>query len=1075
MSIKALNLPERIQAARAGDITIPRSRHELVDARRIVAYWEKAYGKNHRGPLQRHLRALGISRDELLQLIAAKPQGTAAFESARWACVLSEALQCDSQRAVPGVPGAGLTAASMPFLRWADQRMSQFLSSLGPEAGNLDIDESLVRAQFAADLAQQLERASARTLVLKMHVTKLSGALAGSTAQQRFSAFVDTQLTNDRLIALLVEEFPVLGRVMATTAFQTLDAWKSALARLVRDWASIGATFGHAPGADRLVGVDAGLADTHRGEKVLLMDFASGFQIIYKPRDQACNRHFQELVTWFADKGFEPAARTLEVLPRGPYGWVEFVPHRACLNARQVDDFFVRHGLLLFIAYLLDGTDFHRENLVADGGQPVLVDIETFFQNVPRGVNRMHSSADDTSPYSEIVNRTALLPVFIEGPVGRVDVSGIASVNGQRTPFLGPTWDGYGTDDMRVARGRGVLPEAHNLPEFKGRSVRPNAHVEDLISGFQQAYEIAVRHRSELMSEAGPVRAFANDDVRYMTRGTSRYTALLRDSTHPDCLRDAVERDFLFDSLWTDTRAVACLLELVPSEQADLWNGDVPIFTSKVGQAHGYDSRGRRFDNFFASSGMTRVLSRLKRLAPGDLELQKYCIRTTLASTASSRRKELSEARMFDEELGPATPEALLEAAAEIGDRLIELRVSDAQEANWAGVVERASDRFVFAPLGYSLYSGAAGIAMFLAFLGEQTGDRRYERVARRAFVGVRRELAERAATSEIGAFSGTSSMLYAAFHLARLWGDSSLLHRCLRVLPALHAQVAEDKKLDVVNGAAGCIPVLLLLHRHGLSDQALDVARCAGDHLLAHSIRTPQGTGWGRPARGKLPLLGFAHGAAGIAWTLLELAAETGDQRYWDAAHSAVAFGRAHWDPRLGYWADPGDSARSQDGARQRLTPRSAWCHGAPGIGIARILSTGCGGDDAMPGEIDAALRSTAALGFSKSHCLCHGDLGNIELFHLAAERLNRPALRDQALRLVHGVLVDARREGRWRCGGPPAVEMPGLMMGLAGIGYGLLRAGWPDRHPSILALSDVGSVSRSAPHAHNPPQVSA
>lgn len=127
------------------------------------------------------------------------------------------------------------------------------------------------------------------------------------------------------------------------------------------------------------------------------------------------------------------------------------------------------------------------------------------------------------------------------------------------------------------------------------------------------------------------------------------------------------------------------------------------------------------------------------------------------------------------------------------------------------------------------------------------------------------------------------------------------------------------------------------------------------------------------------------------------------------------------------------------------------------------------------MPGEIDAALRSTAALGFSKSHCLCHGDLGNIELFHLAAERLNRPALRDQALRLVHGVLVDARREGRWRCGGPPAVEMPGLMMGLAGIGYGLLRAGWPDRHPSILALSDVGSVSRSAPHAHNPPQVSA
>lgn len=1071
MSIKALNLPERIQAARAGQITLPHSRHELGDARRIFAYWEKAYGENHRGPLQRRIRALGISRDELLQLIAAKPEGAAAFESARWACVLSEALQSDSQGPVPGVPGAGLTAAAMPFLRWADQRMSQFLCSLGPEADNPHIDESLVRAQFAAHLTQHLERVSARTLVLKMHVTKLSGELTGSTAQERFSSFVDTRLTNDRLSALLVEEFPVLGRLMATITFQTLDAWKSALARLVRDWASIAATFGHASGVDCLVGVDAGLADTHRGEMVLLMAFASGFQIIYKPRDQACNRHFQELVAWFAAKGFDPAARTLEVLPRGPYGWVEFVPYRACLNAREIDDFFARHGLLLFIAYLLDGTDFHRENLVADGGQPVLVDIETFFQNVPRGVNRTHSSADDTSPYSEIVNRTALLPVFIEGPVGRVDVSGIASVNGQRTPFLGPTWDGYGTDNMRVARGRGVLPEARNLPKFKGRSVRPTAHVEALVSGFQQAYEIAVHHRSELMSEAGPVLAFANDDVRYMTRGTSRYTALLTDSTHPDCLRDAAERDFLFDSLWTDTRAVPCLQELVPSEQTDLWNGDVPIFTSKVGQAHLYDSRGRRFDNFFASTGMTRVLRRLKRLNPEDLALQKYCIRTTLASAASSRRKELSEARAFDEDLGPASPEALLEAATEIGDRLIEVRVSDAQEANWVGVVERASDRFVFGPLGYSLYSGAAGIALFLAFLAEKTGDRRYERVARRAFVGVRRELLGRAATAEIGAYSGTSSMLYAAFHLARLWGDSSLLHRCLRVLPSLQAQVAADRKLDVVNGAAGCIPVLLLLHRHGVSDQALEVARCAGDHLLAHSIRTPQGTGWGRRARGKPPLLGFAHGAAGIAWTLLELAAETGDQRYWDTAQSAVAFGRAHWDPRRGYWADPGESPRSHDGPSQQSAPRSAWCHGAPGIGMARILSTGCGGDYEMLGEIDAALRSTAALGFSKSHCLCHGDLGNIELFHLAAERLNRPALRDQALRLVHAVLVDARREGRWRCGGPPTVEMPGLMMGLAGIGYGLLRAGWPERHPPILALGDVGSVSPSVPHAHNPP----
>jgi lantibiotic modifying enzyme len=38
--------------------------------------------------------------------------------------------------------------------------------------------------------------------------------------------------------------------------------------------------------------------------------------------------------------------------------------------------------------------------------------------------------------------------------------------------------------------------------------------------------------------------------------------------------------------------------------------------------------------------------------------------------------------------------------------------------------------------------------------------------------------------------------------------------------------------------------------------------------------------------------------------------------------------------------------------------------------------------------------------------------------------------------------------------CATPGGVETPGLMLGLAGIGYGLLRLADPDRVPSVLAL---------------------
>jgi lantibiotic modifying enzyme len=39
-------------------------------------------------------------------------------------------------------------------------------------------------------------------------------------------------------------------------------------------------------------------------------------------------------------------------------------------------------------------------------------------------------------------------------------------------------------------------------------------------------------------------------------------------------------------------------------------------------------------------------------------------------------------------------------------------------------------------------------------------------------------------------------------------------------------------------------------------------------------------------------------------------------------------------------------------------------------------------------------------------------------------------------------------------RCGTPNEVPTPGLLCGLAGIGYGLLRLGFADQVPSVLLL---------------------
>jgi lantibiotic modifying enzyme len=88
-----------------------------------------------------------------------------------------------------------------------------------------------------------------------------------------------------------------------------------------------------------------------------------------------------------------------------------------------------------------------------------------------------------------------------------------------------------------------------------------------------------------------------------------------------------------------------------------------------------------------------------------------------------------------------------------------------------------------------------------------------------------------------------------------------------------------------------------------------------------------------------------------------------------------------------------------------------------------------------------------------ASNHCLCHGDLGNAELFLQAAQALNEPRWREAAGRRAAEVLASIASQG-WHCGTALGVQVPSLMTGLAGIGLGLLRIASPQQVSAVLTL---------------------
>ncbi|GHO54875.1 lanthionine synthetase LanC family protein [Ktedonobacter robiniae] len=203
--------------------------------------------------------------------------------------------------------------------------------------------------------------------------------------------------------------------------------------------------------------------------------------------------------------------------------------------------------------------------------------------------------------------------------------------------------------------------------------------------------------------------------------------------------------------------------------------------------------------------------------------------------------------------------------------------------------------------------------------------------------------------------------------------------------------------------------------------------------------------------------LAGMAHGTAGIALNLLRLASVSGDQRFHEAVLQAFAYERHLFSPEANNWPDLRLGSKPEDeNGKYRM---SAWCHGAAGILLARLGCLRFVDDAAIRQEIEVGIETTFAKGLGSSHSLCHGDFGNIDILLTAAQMLERPQLLERIERAMPKLLDAIDRQG-WVSGGPMGLETPGLMMGLSGAGYALLRLAFMHYVPSVLQLEPPISV---------------
>src|SRR5258708_2594920 len=962
-----------------------------------------------------------------------------------------------------------------PLLRSGLARLQAGIQELTHTYASLPFDlQTIVLLLFAHIPALILPKLN-KTIVLEMHVARVEERLQGETPEERFLNFLQQLSQPENMLALL-EEYAVLARQLV----EMLERWVinelELLERLCADWLQIQSIFLPASDPGVLIEIKEGAGDTHRnGHSVTILTWISGFRLVYKPRAMRLDLHFQEVLTWLNAQGQQPAFRTLTIIDKQTYGWTEFAPALDCISREEVERFYQRQGGYLALLYALEARDFHFSNLIAAGEHPILVDLEALFHErfSDREARLKANPAAHTLSHS--VAQIGLLPrrLMATDQTEGIDISGLGGHAGQLYPIPRPVWKEIGTDQMRVISEQVKIPFGKHQPKLNGHDINILEYSDSIATGFAATYRLLIQHRRALLTEIVP--RFARDEVRCLLRPTRAYGMLLERSFHPNVLRDALDRDCYFDRLWVGVEYRPYFPKIIAAERSDLLAGDIPLFTTRPDSRDLFTSRGETIVDFFEELALDLVSKRIQQLEEQDLEKQIWIIQASLTTLTLGSESAIERRLHLQPSQSSVTYERLITAARAVGDRLCRLALHGEESVGWLGVNLVREREWYLQPTSTDLYSGTPGIVFFLAYLGMLTGEERYTTLARSALANIRSQVADqdsklflqqRPESACIGAFEGLGGFIYLLSHLGALWNDPTLYQEAEEMIRLLPNAISMDEEIDVTWGSAGCIAALLSLYAVAPSQSTLATAIQCGDHLIAAARPQKSGIGWSTPTSQETPLAGFSHGNAGIALNLLRLFAVSGEERFRQTALAAMEYERGLFSLERRNWPDLRQRFRSsatrdeQTGQENSGSYMVAWCHGAPGIGLARSESLKYVDDAAVRAERDAALQTTLAHGFGMNHCLCHGDMGNLEFVLAAAKLLALPQYEEQAQHLAAMLLDSIERPG-WVTGVSLGVETPGLMTGIAGTGYALLWLACAERIPSVLLLAPPGTAT--------------
>lgn len=742
----------------------------------------------------------------------------------------------------------GVLVPSQPFAHFLRKKLMITFKSIK----NIEVSEQVLDKFVEAHLRELFE-VSGKIVALKLEEFKKSKKNPKRESDDKFHQFLCTSFHSKNSFYKFYEEFSVLARISTMRTIFLLESFTMMLENIDNDYLEIQNFLKLS--TLKLTNIVLSTGDSHeRGKSVSIVNFQEK-KLVYKPKDLNISKAFEKFIDWYTSNSNLLDIKIPKGIYKDKYTYNEYIEPVKCKSICEIENYYERYGYLIAICYIFSLNDLHVENLIANGGYPVIIDLETMFH--------VSSQMENDSLYFELlrklelesVSSSFLLPTKLQiGEDNSVDLSALSGKKVElNQKILGPV--DINTDNFHYKKIPSYFDGGNNIPKINDlESVNYEVYVLKIIEGFDKFIDFVQKNKVKFCEI---IEIFSDKKTRVILKGTEKYMSMIRYSNHPSYNKEMKYRERLMMNLWAypykDKR-------VVKSEVTDLLFNDIPIFYSYSNSRDLYDSRGQVYTDYFEITGLQQSINRILSLNKKSIFNQRSILLSSLNLwdqflNKPVRKKDLIfKSQRFD----------LLAKAKNICELLKEDMIFKQDQCSLVNVDCSESKHWKIVPSDESLYGGLSGIALLFLESYVVSNEKKYFDFYK---ILIKTAVKQSRSLSFSGAFSGWLSPIYPMILEYKYLGtihDRKFFDYTMKKLSELTAEQIENfKDIDYISGLAGIIRLLSTTKSLITNDPFVDTALKNFSSVFIEKIESDNFS---------MSKLGIAHGISGIMLGLVSL-----------------------------------------------------------------------------------------------------------------------------------------------------------------------------------------------------------